>query len=96
MENVIDRAMILAEAGMITLSDLPPLLMKTVRAEMPEMVIADSGDSLRNQVRRYEIGLITNAINDAGGDRRIAASKLGMGLSSLYRKLDEFDVPKSL
>jgi two-component system response regulator AtoC len=42
-------------------------------------------------VRRFENGVIHRAIADADGDRRVAAQKLGLGLSSLYRKLEEFD-----
>ena len=50
---------------------------------------------LRERVRRFEVSLIQRAIDDAGGDRRVAAARLGIGLSSLYRKLEEFqgDMP---
>jgi two-component system, NtrC family, response regulator AtoC len=41
-------------------------------------------------VRRFELALILRAIEDAGGERRLAAQRLGIGLSSLYRKLEEF------
>jgi two-component system, NtrC family, response regulator AtoC len=41
-------------------------------------------------VRSFESALIGKAISDADGDRRIAAQKLGIGLSSLYRKLEEY------
>jgi DNA-binding NtrC family response regulator len=47
------------------------------------------GETLREQVRSYERRLIVRAISDAGGDRRQAAARLGIGLSSLYRKLAE-------
>jgi two-component system response regulator AtoC len=50
------------------------------------------GGSLREQVRRFELALIQRAIDDAGGDRRAAAMRLGIGLSSLYRKLEEFQI----
>ncbi|MBE0624938.1 MAG: hypothetical protein IH606_09015, partial [Burkholderiales bacterium] len=32
---------------------------------------------------------LRRAVDDAGGDRRLAAQRLGIGLSSLYRKLEE-------
>jgi two-component system response regulator AtoC len=44
---------------------------------------------LRERVRRFELSLIRRAIDEAGGDRRLAAQRLGIGLSSLYRKLEE-------
>ena len=46
--------------------------------------------TLRERVRRFELSLILRAIEDAGGDRRTAAQRLGIGLSSLYRKLEEY------
>lgn len=91
MENVVDRALILADEGRVTCADLPPHIAKGTRAGMPELVMQDSGDSLRDHVRRFESALICKAIDDADGDRRVAAQKLGIGLSSLYRKLEEFE-----
>ncbi len=92
MENTIDRALILADERHVTCADLPPQIIKGARAGVPGLVIQDSGESLRDQVRRFESALICKAIDDAeGGDRRAAAQKLGIGLSSLYRKLEEFE-----
>lgn len=94
MENVVDRALIMADEGHITCEDLPAQITKNAAAEpadAPAMAIGHSGDSLRDQVRRYEHQLICKAIQDADGDRRLAAQKLGVGLSSLYRKLEEFE-----
>ena len=45
--------------------------------------------SLRLQLRRYEIKLLQEAIAVAEGDRRVAAQRLGISLSSLYRKVGE-------
>lgn len=88
MENVVDRALILADEGRITRADLPPQI---ARIQARTGAAAASGDSLREQVRRFECTVICKAIADAGGDRRAAAQKLGIGLSSLYRKLDEYE-----
>lgn len=94
MENVVDRALILADEGRITRGDLPPQIARIAPAgkggaAAPGM--AESGDSLREQVRRFESAVICKAIAEAGGDRRAAAQKLGIGLSSLYRKLEEYE-----
>ena len=43
------------------------------------------------QLRRVEIDIINRAIAAADGDRRLAAQRLGISLSSLYRKLGEPD-----
>lgn len=92
MENVVDRALILADEGRITTAELPPQIARTaVPAVGNGISIPESGDSLRAQVRRFECAVVTKAIADAGGDRRTAAQKLGIGLSSLYRKLEEYE-----
>ncbi|HZW22970.1 sigma-54 dependent transcriptional regulator [Noviherbaspirillum sp.] len=91
MENVVDRALILADEGRISRDDLPPQILRSAPAAGNGAAVAGSGDSLREQVRRFEASVINKAIADAGGDRRAAAQKLGIGLSSLYRKLEEYE-----
>jgi len=93
MENVVDRALILADEGRITMADLPPQIARSVpaSARMALPVAGGSDENLRDQVRRFESSVIYKAIADADGDRRAAAQKLGIGLSSLYRKLEEYE-----
>jgi two-component system, NtrC family, response regulator AtoC len=91
LENVLHRAAILADGGRIRVGDLPPEV-----SHITAHTTVDAGDSgegpLRERVRRFELSLIRRAIDDAGGDRRLAAQRLGIGLSSLYRKLEEAPV----
>lgn len=49
-------------------------------------------NSLRAQMRRFEAQVIMRALEDADGDRRVAAQRLSIGLSSLYRKIEELDI----
>src|SRR5262252_6218353 len=49
-------------------------------------------NSLRAQIRRFEAQVILRALEDADGDRRLAAQRLSIGLSSLYRKIEELDI----
>lgn len=90
LDNVINRAQILAEGQVITLADLPQDITHALARGASGTAIASEG-YLRDQLRRVEAGIIAAAIADAGGDRRLASQKLGIGLSSLYRKLDEFE-----
>ncbi len=88
LENVLHRAAILADGGCIRVGDLPPEVSNLAAHASAEL--GDSGEgSLRERVRRFELSLIRRAIDEAGGDRRVAAQRLGIGLSSLYRKLEE-------
>jgi len=90
LENVLHRAAILADGGCIRVADLPPEVSR-VAADPTSATTQEPGEcSLRERVRRFEVSLILRAIEDAGGERRLAAQRLGIGLSSLYRKLEEF------
>ena len=91
LENVVNRARILAEDNRITVADLPSEL---IRADAPSAPAgtagASSAEPLREQVRKFEAEVLLRALEEAGGDRKLAAQRLGVGLSSLYRKLEEF------
>ena len=90
LENVLHRAAILADGGCIRVADLPPEV-SHVAASAPGLTDGAAAEcSLRERVRRFEVSLILRTIEEAGGDRRIAAQRMGIGLSSLYRKLEEF------
>ena len=91
LENVINRAHILADSDRISLADLPPDIARSVPISDKNGINIASGGSLRDQIRRVEADIILRALRDAEGDRRVAAQKLDIGLSSLYRKLDEIE-----
>jgi DNA-binding NtrC family response regulator len=90
MENIIDRAIILADGNHIVLADLPPQVTRADQSAQFADGFQSSG-SLREQLRKYEAALILRTIEESAGDRRAAAQKLGIGLSSLYRKLEEIE-----
>jgi two-component system response regulator AtoC len=93
LENVITRAKILANGDTIMLGDLPSEVI--AGGALPGATgsaasgsaegIADG--SLRERVRKYEADLILKTLEEAGGDRKAAAERLGIAVSSLYRKL---------
>jgi two-component system response regulator AtoC len=89
LENVLHRAAILADGGCIRVVDLPPEVTRGAAQGSEAAPAVGSDGSLRERVRRFELSLIRRAIEEANGDRRLAAQRLGIGLSSLYRKLEE-------
>ena len=89
LENVINRACILAEEDGITVTDLPPEITRAGAAATGTSFAPQS--CLRDQLREIEAGLIYRMLEETSGDRRQAAQQLGIGLSSLYRKLEEFE-----
>ncbi len=87
LDNVIERAVILSEAPILTPDDFPAGLFSDAETEA-----GAHGDNLRAAVRHYERQHILRVLRDCGDDKRDAARRLGMGLSSLYRKLDELGI----
>ncbi|MFN3076807.1 MAG: sigma-54-dependent transcriptional regulator [Alphaproteobacteria bacterium] len=90
LENALERALLLCEGGIITTAELQPSIAGHGQKPAARNVepLPGSGD-FRERVAAYERQLILQAIEEADGDRRLAARKLGVGLSTLYRKLEE-------
>ena len=89
LDNVINRARILAENDCIAVADLPGSLIDAVDRERGKPRQLSGAASLREQVQQMEREVIVRAISEAAGDRRVAAQRLGISLSSLYRKLED-------
>lgn len=86
LQNVVARSLILSENGIIEVADLPQDIQLPLFG-YPDK--SDNGqDTLKHQLRNFELVIIQTAIDDASGDRRLAAKRLGIGVSSLYRKLE--------
>ncbi len=90
LENVLNRAYILADGQSITIADLPVELSRPAGEGAAGTAIAREGH-LRDQLRAIEADLIFRTLDEVQQDRKLAAQKLGIGLSSLYRKLEEFE-----
>ena len=87
LENVIERAVIFAEGREIDVGDLP-------FAAPPEA--QDSGEDLRLALTQFERQHIIYSLRRHNYDKSETARHLGIGVSSLYRKLDELQIPKDL
>jgi two-component system response regulator PilR (NtrC family) len=82
LENVLERAMILAEGDSIEVSHLPREL--TGDLERPEF-----SRDLRTAVRAFELEHIGRVLAETEGNREEAARRLGIDPSTLYRRLKE-------
>jgi two-component system response regulator PilR (NtrC family) len=85
-EHAIERAVIFAEGRLIELDDLP-------FATGP--AAADTGEDLKEALRIFERQHILMCLRRHQWDKAAAATHLGIGVSSLYRKLDELQIPKT-
>jgi two-component system response regulator AtoC len=94
LENVVERAVILADEGRITLRELP----ENVRGDAPQPIAAQAraGDySLGTARKRFETDWIRDALEAAGGNRTHAARLLGISHRALLYKLKEYGLGKA-
>jgi two-component system response regulator PilR (NtrC family) len=85
MQNVIERAVIFAEDDVIKISDIGSLGYHSV-------TLSEENQSLQAAVRAYEREHICRVLNRHGWNKVEAAKALNVGLSSLYRKIDELEI----
>ncbi len=86
LENVIERAMILCDQPLLKREDLPANMCS---AADPEMLF---DGNLKKAVRRFERKFILRTLFKTKNNKKVAAGKLGLSLSSLYRKMAELGI----
>ncbi len=84
LDNALQRAVILGEGPLVTVADLPPDL---APVEGDPALVDDLGEA----VRRFEKQHIERILRLLP-DKKEAAQRLGIGLSSLYRRLGELGI----
>jgi transcriptional regulator with PAS, ATPase and Fis domain len=87
LENVIERAVIFADDRPISVQDLP---------FAPGNASDDVGEELKEALREFERQHIIASLRRHNYDKSEAAKYLSIGISSLYRKLDELEISKNL
>jgi DNA-binding NtrC family response regulator len=83
LDNALQRAVILGEGPLITSADLPPDL-----APAADVCLADD---FRTAVAHFEKRHLERILRETP-DKKEAAKRLGMALSSLYRKIEELGI----
>lgn len=84
LDNAIERAVMMCDGDQINIKDLPPDLLD-IGQSLPDT------DDLRSALRHYERLHLTRVLRE-WPDKREAAKRLKLGLSSLYRKIEELDI----
>ncbi len=87
LENCIQQALALGSAAAVQVNDLPPHVISQVGDAKQEA----SGNSLQELERRA----ILEALEQTGGDRVRAARLLGIGKTTIYRKVKEYGLEES-
>lgn len=84
LDNAVERAVMMCDGDEIQPSDLPPDLLG-MGSQLPDT------DDLRSALRHYERLHITRVLKQCP-DKKEAARRLKLGLSSLYRKIEELKI----
>ena len=86
LENVIERALAMGSGAVLQFQDLPTNL-QYASSERP----ADENELVPLDL--MEKRAIFRALAETGGDKLAAARLLGIGKTTLYRKLKQYDLP---
>jgi two-component system response regulator PilR (NtrC family) len=86
LENVIERAVIFAKDNYISINEMSDNLRGSETA-------IDFPDSLKEALRKFEKDHILKVIKKVDYNKDEAAKALNIGLSSLYRKMEELGIP---
>jgi DNA-binding NtrC family response regulator len=86
LENAVERAVALGSGSMLHVGDLPSNLQYGSGDRLPQ---SDEVMPLEELERRA----ILRALRESGGDKLAAARLLGIGKTTLYRKLKQYDAP---
>jgi two-component system, NtrC family, response regulator AtoC len=78
--NTLERAAILAEGDVIRGADLALPVARTPKADEGRTMMDIERDAIRT------------ALDEVGGNRRLAAERLGIGVRTLYEKLKRYDI----
>ena len=87
LENVIERAMIFADGRQIALEDIP---------FATDGLADDCGEDLKEAMHQFERQHILYSLKKHHYEKQETAKYLGIGVSSLYRRLEELGIPKNL
>jgi two-component system response regulator PilR (NtrC family) len=90
LKNAVERSMIFCDRERVGVEDLPAEL------HDPDRDPATAGrEDLKQSLKEFEKVSILSALEEAGYDKRKAASLLGLSKSSLYRKMEELGIDLS-
>jgi two-component system, NtrC family, response regulator HydG len=93
LENVLERALVLAEGGELLASDLPPLEVGRGGASSgPSFSLSPEGMDLNRIVEGMEERLLRQALEQSAGVKAEAARLLGLKPSALYYKLEKYGI----
>ena len=93
LENVIERALVLAEGEMLEPDDIPlPEGNSESFVRFPDAELPDTGMDLNDMVETMEEQMLRRALEKAHGVKAEAARLLGLKSSAFYYKLEKYGI----
>jgi DNA-binding NtrC family response regulator len=89
LENVIERAVIFSEGTILTKRELPTLFDQRTDA----VYAFDARRSMKDAVDEFERQYISHVLRSNQYNKELTAKALRISLSSLYRKIEELNIP---
>ncbi len=100
LENVVERAVNIAEQNFITVDDLPVKLqessMQTCQPENKGPLILDNKSITSFNLKELEMQAIISALKKHNGNVKKASEELGIGRRTIYRKFNEYNIDYTL
>ncbi len=91
LQNVVERAMIFCDGEYLDIQHLPEDLQRLVNPAVASGI--STGLSLKDAIRNFERQYIESKLKEYAYEKEEAAKELGLSLSTLYRKLEELQLP---
>ncbi|MDE3059004.1 MAG: sigma-54-dependent Fis family transcriptional regulator [Bacteroidota bacterium] len=93
LQNVIERAMIFCEGEYIDTTHLPEYMQKLGTPNAFGGESTSGSVSLKDATKNFERHYIEQTLQRHNSNKETAAHELGISLSSLYRKMEELNIP---
>jgi len=91
LENVVERSVIFCDDELIKLDHLPEYMRPTDSSG--SLAVPSGGGTLKDAVKNFERQFIQQSLAIHNQNKGVVARLLGVSLSSLYRKIEELQIP---
>lgn len=91
LKNIIERMVVLAVDPRLTLAQVPDDIRSPQTVHSPTSANTPAAG---HNLSHMEKEMIRQALRDSGGNKSLTAQKLGISRRTLYRKMDEYQIPE--
>ena len=92
LENVIERAVVLADDGVVDKRLIPDHVRSGPTFRVPQVVVPEEGISFRQVITDFEKKLIESSLETSGGVQKKAAQLLGLKPTTLNEMIKRYNI----